>query len=107
MAVERLLPEFEALVDPGAEIELLADGFGGTFPDGPIRGSAEGPIWWDEDHCLVFSDNANDKRYRWSDQDGVTLYRDKTNDANGLARDPQGRLIACEHTTRRVTREEP
>jgi gluconolactonase len=38
---------------------------------------------------------------------GVTLFKDKTNEANGLTRDLQGRLIACEHATRRVTRTEP
>ncbi len=30
-----------------------------------------------------------------------------TNRANGLTRDPQGRLVACEHDSRRVTRQEP
>jgi len=37
---------------------------------------------------------------------GVTLFHDKTNQANGLTRDLQGRLLACEHETRRVIRQE-
>jgi gluconolactonase len=36
--------------------------------------------------------------------EGVSLLLEPTNRANGLTRDLQGRLIACEHDTRRVTR---
>jgi gluconolactonase len=38
---------------------------------------------------------------------GVTVFLEPTNRANGLTRDLQGRLVACEHDTRRVTRLEP
>ena len=38
---------------------------------------------------------------------GVSLFQEPTNRANGLTRDMQGRLIACEHDSRRVTRREP
>ena len=38
---------------------------------------------------------------------GVSLFAEPTNRANGLTRDPAGRLLACEHLTRRVTRQEP
>ena len=38
---------------------------------------------------------------------GASLFREPTNRANGLTRDMQGRLIACEHDSRRVTRQEP
>ena len=38
---------------------------------------------------------------------GVAEYQKPTNRANGLTRDPSGRLLACEHLTRRVTRMEP
>src|SRR3984893_9281867 len=37
---------------------------------------------------------------------GVSLFHEPTNRANGLTRDLQGRLIACEHDSRRVTRQE-
>jgi len=37
----------------------------------------------------------------------VSVFQEPTNRANGLTRDLQGRLIACEHDTRRVTRQEP
>ena len=39
--------------------------------------------------------------------EGSTVFHEPTNNANGLTRDVQGRLIACEHGTRRVTRMEP
>ena len=38
---------------------------------------------------------------------GVAVFMEPTNRANGLTRDPSGRLLACEHDTRRVTRQEP
>jgi gluconolactonase len=37
---------------------------------------------------------------------GVSVFHEPTNRANGLTRDLKGRLIACEHETRRVTRQE-
>jgi len=37
---------------------------------------------------------------------GVTVFKGPTNRANGLTRDLQGRLLACEHDSRRVTRQE-
>jgi gluconolactonase len=43
---------------------------------------------------------------KWSEDDGVSLVLRPSNHANGLTRDLQGRLIACEHETRRVIRYE-
>ena len=37
---------------------------------------------------------------------GISLVKEPTNFANGLTRDCQGRVLACEHGTRRVVREE-
>jgi gluconolactonase len=36
----------------------------------------------------------------------VSVFKEPTNRANGLTRDLQGRLVACEHDSRRVTRQE-
>ncbi len=107
MAVAKVAPGIERLVSLNAEIEWLASGFGGLFEDGGVKGVAEGPVWFPERNYLLFSDNANSKRYKWSADKGVELFKQGTNDANGMTRDPQGRLLACEHATRRVTREEP
>jgi gluconolactonase len=99
-----IVDDISALVDPEATFEWLGSGYGGHSSDGLLRGVAEGPIWVEEENCLIFSDNANAKRYRWTADSGITLISDTTNDANGLARDPSGRIVACEHATRRVTR---
>jgi gluconolactonase len=107
MAVEAVAPGFDRLVSPTEEFEWLGSGYGATREDGWRLGVAEGPVWFRELNCLFFSDNANSKRYKWCEEEGVTLHRDGTNNANGLARDLSGRLIACEHDSRRVTREEP
>jgi gluconolactonase len=98
--IEQLAPELERIISPAAHIEQLADGFGG--PQGP----AEGPLWWKEGRYLLFSDIHNNKRMKYAPGQGVSVFQEPTNRANGLTRDLQGRLLACEHDTRRVTRQE-
>ena len=99
-AIERLDPALDAIVSVSEPIQELGTGYGGTL------GPAEGPLWWREGGYLLFSDIHNDKRMKYTRGQGVTLFRDKVNRANGLTRDLQGRLIACEHDSRRVTRQE-
>jgi gluconolactonase len=101
MPIEQYAPGLERLIELHQEIEELARGFGGE------RGPAEGPVWWQEGGYLVFSDIGNNRRMRWSPGAGVTLVQEPTNEANGLTRDQQGRLVACEHLSRRVTRQDP
>ena len=101
MPIEQHAPGLTRIVDLNQEIEELARGFGGE------RGPAEGPVWWQEDGCLVFSDIGHNRRMKWSPGAGVTLVQEPTNEANGLTRDRQGRLVACEHFARRVTRQDP
>jgi gluconolactonase len=56
---------------------------------------------------LLWSDVANDRIMRWDEETGATsIFRKPSNKANGLTRDRQGRLIACEHAGRRITRTE-
>jgi gluconolactonase len=44
---------------------------------------------------------------RWDEESGaVSLFRADSNHSNGNTRDRQGRLVTCEHGTRRVTRTE-
>jgi gluconolactonase len=52
----------------------------------------------------LFSDIHNNRRMKYEPGKGVSLFLEPTDRANGLTRDLQGRLIACEHDTRRVTR---
>ena len=68
---------------------------------------AEGPVWFGDGRFLLFSDIPNNRILRWDDTSGaLSEFRKPSNHANGLARDAQGRLLACEHLTRRVTRTE-
>src|ERR1700737_1532355 len=98
--IEQMAPELERLVSPSEPSQDLADGCGGA------QGPAEGPVWWKESGYLLFSDIHNNKRMKYEPGKGVSLFQEPTNRANGLTRDLQGRLIACEHDSRRVTRQE-
>src|SRR2546425_5432588 len=99
--IEQLAPELAKILSPSEPIEHLADGFGGA------QGPAEGPLWWHEGGYLLFSDIHNNRRMKHEPgKVGASLFLEPTNRANGLTRDLQGRLIACEHDSRRVTRQE-
>jgi gluconolactonase len=98
--IEQLAPELEKIISASEPIQDLADGFGGPL------GPAEGPVWWKESGYLLFSDIHNNKRMKYEPGRGVSLVLEPTNRANGLTRDLQGRLIACEHDSRRVTQQE-
>ena len=101
MPIEKLQPELDRIVSSDQEIEELGSGYGGA------NGPAEGPVWWKEGGYLLFSDIHNDRRMKWAEGQGVTTFSEPTNQANGLTRDLQGRLLACEHASRRVTRMDP
>src|SRR5438477_2325979 len=98
--IEQSAPELEHIVSASERIKYLADGYGGA------QGPAEGPLWWKEGGYLLYSDIQNNRRMKYQPGAGVSLFQEPTNRANGLTRDLQGRLIACEHDTRRVTRQE-
>lgn len=96
------------IVDAVAPIECVAAGFRFT----------EGPIWFREDGCLVFSDIPANTMYRWRPGADATVHRKPSGydrddypdgqevGSNGLTRDVEGRLTVCEHGNRRVTRVE-
>jgi gluconolactonase len=90
------LPAFRDLVPEGARIEKLADGF--RFTEGPV---------WNSEGFLLFSDIPANQIKKWSPGGGVTTFREPSGNSNGLTYDRQRRLIACEHSTRRVTRTDP
>lgn len=90
-------PEFKKYVLPLAKIERLST---------DMRW-CEGPVWFGDNQCLVWSDVPGNCMYRWDEQTGnTTSYRKPSNNANGNTRDRQGRLLTCEHRARRVTRTE-
>lgn len=96
MPIEQLSPELERIVSADAEVEVLSSGYV----------VAEGPLWQPEDNSLLFSEVRGNRRWKWSEAEGVTLVQEPTNNANGLTRDPQGRLVMCEGGARRVSRVE-
>jgi gluconolactonase len=98
--VDQFDPALAKIISTSEPIREIASGFGGPL------GPAEGPLWWKEGGYLLFSDINASRRMKYTRGQGVTVFQEKTNQANGLTRDLQGRLIACEHETRRVTRQE-
>lgn len=87
-------PRFEQLVLFNAELELLAEGFRWL----------EGPVWFGDHRCLLFSDIPNNRSLRWSEQHGVSTFLEPSDFANGQTRDLQGRLIQCHHRSRCLSR---
>jgi gluconolactonase len=89
-AVRQIVPEEVTL-------EQIATGFGFT----------EGPIWCGD--YLLFSDIPQNRIICWRNYSygpEVTTFRSPSGNSNGLTLDKGGRLIACESTTRRITRTE-
>ena len=94
--VKTLDPSFAKYRQNIAGIERLATG---------MRWS-EGPVYFADARCLLWSDTPNNRIMRWDEETGrVSIFRKPSNFANGNTRDRQGRLISCEHA-RRVTRTE-
>lgn len=95
MSFEIIDQAFGAFVMGNAPVKKLATGFDWV----------EGPVWFGDAGCLLFSDIPNNRIMRWSEE-GLTTFRAPSNFANGHTRDHEGRLISCEHGLRRVTRTE-
>ena len=98
--IEQLAPELDKIIATSEPIKELATGFGGPL------GPAEGPLWWKEGGFLLFTDIHNSRRMKHMPGQAPTVDLEPSNRANGLTRDQQGRLLSCEHDTRRVTRRE-
>jgi gluconolactonase len=97
--IDQYAPELEGIISTSEPIQELASGTGGTL------GPTEGPLWWKEGGYLLYSDIHNNRRMKYVPGQGVSVAQEP-NRSNGLTRDLQGRLVACERTTRRVTRQE-
>ena len=71
--------------------------------NGPYGGVAEGPAW--DGSGLLFTHIPSSRILRFDPQArGSTIFREDTNNANGLMLDAQGRLYACEGGGRRMVR---
>jgi gluconolactonase len=98
--IERYSPELDGIISSSEPIQELASGTGGTL------GPTEGPLWWKEGGYLLYSDIHNNRRMKYLPGQGASVAQEPVNRSNGLTRDLQGRLVACERETRRVTRQE-
>jgi gluconolactonase len=106
--VRRLDAGFDALVPRGATLEKIADN----------HGWVEGPVWVRRGGYLLFSDVVKNAIYRWSEAEGESVFLQPSGysgsaaftgpepGSNGLAIDPLGRLVFCQHGDRRIARRE-
>jgi gluconolactonase len=107
--VQRFDPALDAIVPPNAKLYKVAEGFEFT----------EGPVWVRHGGYLLFSDPNHNSIYRYSDESGLSVFREKSGydgddigeytqpGSNGLTLDSQGRLTINEHGRHRISRLEP
>ncbi len=96
MSIDVRVPELLDLIDPDIQIEQIGTGCQFT----------EGPLWNIKEKFLLFSDIPANQMKKWTPESGITTFRDPSGKSNGLTYDKQGRVIACEHANRRVSRTE-
>lgn len=94
MGIDIFENEMKSLFAEDAELIRIAKGFLFT----------EGPVWDPIEGLLYFSDIPANTIYSYSPSGFVKTYRKPSQYSNGLVLDAQGKLLACEHRTRRVTR---
>lgn len=90
-------PRFEALIHGNARMEVLWTG--GRW--------CEGPAYVPAGKYLLWSDIPNDRVMRWDETSGaVSTFAAPCGNRNGHTVDREGRIIACEHRGRAVSRTE-
>jgi gluconolactonase len=106
--ITRLDPRFDELVPRGAVLEKIVDDHGWT----------EGPVWVRGGGYLLFSDVVKNTIYRWKEGEGESVFLQPSGytgnnrftgpepGSNGLAIDPMGRLVFCQHGDRSISRRE-
>ncbi|MEZ4911563.1 MAG: SMP-30/gluconolactonase/LRE family protein [Saprospiraceae bacterium] len=103
--IQVLEPDLLQIIDSNAQIETLENGFSW----------AEGPLWWEEEKALLFSDVPKNTVYKWTEgkkletylhPSGKTANNSEFNDSgsNGLAFDKDGKLILCMQGDRTLSR---
>ncbi len=98
---------------PDTHIEILDKRFKGSVGTGAVERVAtgfrwaEGPAYFRAGRYLIFSDIPNNRQMRLLEDDNhLSVFRTPSLNSNGNTVDPQGRLVTCEHSGRRVTRTE-
>lgn len=80
---------------PWGIVDRLATGF--QFTEGPV---------WHEAGFLLFSDVQGNRIIKWTAPNETETFRQPSGNSNGLVFDSEGRLVACEHSNRRISRTE-
>jgi gluconolactonase len=89
--------EFNKLIAPDAKLTKLAGDMKFT----------EGPVWLAQDGgSLVFSDIPANELKQWTTKGGLKTFRQPSQNANGNTLDRAGKLVSCEHSSRRVSVQE-
>ncbi len=66
--------EFSKFVLGNAPLKKLAGGFDWV----------EGPVWFGDHNCLLFSDIPSNRILRWSPETGITTFREPSNFPSAL-----------------------
>jgi gluconolactonase len=81
----KAVTEPNSIIAEGAQVKLVSNKF--SFTEGPSV---------DKDGNVYFTDQPNDKIYKWSAEDGsITVFLEKAGRANGMYFDKEGNLYAC------------
>lgn len=88
--------EFRRILGASPELKLLSSDF--AF--------AEGVCWNGPGNYLIASDFPNDRLMKWTEAEGLTLFRQPSERANGNTVDHEGRVISCLMRGRAVVRQE-
>lgn len=91
---EAMEPEFGKLTLSNAPVEVLATGFRWI----------EGLVWMGDWATLLFQDLPRGRTMSWSERGGLAIWREPSGNANGQARDREGRVVACVNLERALAR---
>jgi gluconolactonase len=89
-------PRFDQLLLPDSQLTRLATG----------AAWSEGPVYLSSDESVIWSDIPNNRLLRWTERDGLSVWRSPSNFENGHYLDAAGRLVSCEHGRRCISRTE-
>jgi gluconolactonase len=92
--IEVLDPRFASVAQGAGALEQLCTG--ATW--------SEGPVWMQEDSSVLWSDIPNNRMLRWSEADGMAVWRDQVEFTNGHIREADGSLLHCSHGLRAIVR---
>jgi gluconolactonase len=86
--------EFAKCVSPSATLERLGTDM--KFLEGPQWVPSSGGF-------LVFSDIPSNELKKWTQKDGISSFRNPSNNTNGNTLDNAGKLVSAEHGARRLS----